>query len=359
MRTKNNPLAAEVCETGAASGFESRLARMNAAKRRQGQVLSFMVQQRDSAGNLKYRPEIRALRECGEYLIFRHYLESGVHKLIGGCSCKRHLLCPLCAIRRAARSIAAAKERLDAVVPTGPYEAFFATFTVKNGPDLQERLGHLMGSYKRLLQRRRDARKDRPKGETCYRVVEGGFASVEVTHNRGTGEFHPHIHSVILVPAGLLPTIEMEIKGKRVITPADFQRQLAAEWRELTGDSFIVDVRRIAWDSVNTDEIMVALVECFKYALKVAISETTDEELRILLQCYDVLKGRRLHSSFGVLWGVKLDDQTHDDLLPGDLEYIDVLYKYSRQFGYQLMPPAALTPRVRRLITIGRAISGA
>lgn len=359
MRAKNNPLAAEVCETGAASEFEKRLARYNAAKRRQGQVLAFMVQQRDSAGNLKYRPEIKALRECGEYLIFRHYLESGIRKLIGGCSCKRHLLCPLCAIRRAARSIAIAKERLDSVVPSGPYDAFFVTFTVKNGQDLQERFEHLMDSYKKLLRDRRNSLAKRPTSDSCYKVVNGGFSSVEVTYNREVKEYHPHIHSVILVPFGLLHTIEMEIKGKRVITPADFQRQLSAEWRKLTGDSFIVDVRRIAWDSVNTDEIMVALVECFKYALKVAISETMDEELQILLQCYDVLKGRRLYSSFGVLRGVKLDEQTSDDLLPGDLEYIDVLYRYSQQFGYQLMSPEVLTDRMRRLVTIGRAISGA
>lgn len=356
QRAKENPLAAEVWETGAAEGHDKRLRRYNAAKHRQGLVLERIVSVRDAQGNLKYRAEIKALRDCGSYLIFRHYIRPDVYKLLGGCSCKRHLLCPLCAIRRAARSIAVAKEKLDAVVPSGPYEAFFVTFTVKNGEDLQERLEHLMQSYKRLIQKRRNARKANPETDTCYKVVEGGFASYEVTYNKETGEYHPHIHSMILVPLGSLPTVEMEIKGKKIQAPAEFQRRLSAEWREITGDSFIVDVRRIAWDSVNTDEIMEALVECFKYALKVAIIEDDQRDLDVLLACYDVLKGRRLQSSFGVLWGVKLESQTSDDLLPEELEYIDVLYQYAPSFGYQLADPKMLTPEFRRRVIEGRII---
>lgn len=356
LRAKENPLAAEVWETGAAEGHVKRLARYNAAKHRQGLVLERIVSVRDAQGNLKYRAEIKALRDCGSYLIFRHYIRPDVYKLLGGCSCKRHLLCPLCAIRRAARSIAVAKEKLDAVVPSGPYEAFFVTFTVKNGEDLQERLEHLMQSYKRLLQKRRDSRKSNPQSDTCYKVVDGGFASYEVTYNKETGEYHPHIHSMILVPLGSIPTVEMEIKGKKIQAPAEFQRRLSAEWREITGDSFIVDVRRIAWDSVNTDEIMEALVECFKYALKVAIIEDDQRDLDVLLACYDVLKGRRLQSSFGVLWGVKLEEQTSDDLLPEELEYIDVLYQYAPSFGYQLADPKMLTPEFRRRVIEGRTI---
>ena len=333
LRAKENPLAAEVWETGAAEGHVKRLARYNAAKHRQGLVLERIVSVRDAQGNLKYRAEIKALRDCGSYLIFRHYIRPDVYKLLGGCSCK-----------------------LDAVVPSGPYEAFFVTFTVKNGEDLQERLEHLMQSYKRLLQKRRDSRKSNPQSDTCYKVIEGGFASYEVTYNKETGEYHPHIHSMILVPLGSIPTVEMEIKGKKIQAPAEFQRRLSAEWREITGDSFIVDVRRIAWDSVNTDEIMEALVECFKYALKVAIIEDDQRDLDVLLACYDVLKGRRLQSSFGVLWGVKLEEQTSDDLLPEELEYIDVLYQYAPSFGYQLADPKMLTPEFRRRVIEGRTI---
>lgn len=356
-QTEKNPLTAEVCETGAAGGFDQRLARYGAAKRRQRRVLDYIVQRRDAQGKLKYRPEIKALRDCGSFLIFRHYIRPDVYKLVGGCSCKRHLLCPLCAIRRAARSIAVAKERLDAVMQSGPYDAFFVTFTVKNGPDLQERFNHLMKSYQKLLQKRRDSLKVRAQSDTCYKIVEGGFASAEVTYNKAINDFHPHIHSMILVPAGSLPVVDMDIKGKRVKVSPEFHRRLVDEWQELTGDSYIVDVRKIEWNNKDVDDIMSALVECFKYALKVAISEDdTDEDIDILVRCYDVLKGRRLQSSFGVLYGLKLEEQTSDDLLPEEVEYIDLLYKYAPSFGYQLQPPNMLTVELRRKILMGRTM---
>ena len=102
---------------------------------------------------------------------------------------------------------------------------------------------------------------------------------------------------------------------------------------------------------------MSALVECFKYALKVAISEDdTDEDIDILVKCYDVLKGRRLQSSFGVLYGLKLEEQTSDDLLPEEVEYIDLLFKYSHSFGYQLQPQKMLTVELRRKILMGRTM---
>ena len=94
-----------------------------------------------------------------------------------------------------------------------------------------------------------------------------------------------------------------------------------------------------------------ALVECFKYALKM---QNLDPEIQ--LHCYDVLKGRRLHTSFGCLYGLKLEDNTNDELLAEDLEYIDMLYKYSEGFGYQLMPGNVLTDNLVYKIKTGQSL---
>ena len=73
----------------------------------------------------------------------------------------------------------------------------------------------------------------------------------------------------------------------------------------------------------------------------------------IQLACYDVLKGRRLHSAFGCLYGIKFENETNDELLPEDLEYIDLLYRYSESFGYQLFSNEKLPDGFVRQVQTG------
>ncbi|MFG4936873.1 hypothetical protein ACF0DY_32410, partial [Pseudomonas aeruginosa] len=58
--------------------------------------------------------------------------------------CKQHLICPLCAIRRGAKSLAAYLARYEVIRAQHPHlSPYLVTFTVKNGPDLAERFEHL------------------------------------------------------------------------------------------------------------------------------------------------------------------------------------------------------------------------
>ncbi|NKO00869.1 protein rep, partial [Weissella cibaria] len=120
----------------------------------------------------------------------------------------------------------------------------FITLTVKNGDDLQERFAHLVNSFRRYQKRRREwFTKGRGCNELCR--AEGGVFSYEVT-NKGNG-WHPHLHGVLLVSS----YIDRE--------------QLSAEWESITGDSKIVDVRRL---KPKNGEMAEAFCEVFKYALK-------------------------------------------------------------------------------------------
>ena len=92
----------------------------------------------------------------------------------------------------------------------------FLTLTVRsNEKPLAEQLDDLYGWYREL--RRRKAWK---------RHVRGAIATVEITRNEETGEWHPHLH---------------------VICDGEFwhQRDISIEWGEVTGGSTIVDIRRI------------------------------------------------------------------------------------------------------------------
>ena len=53
---------------------------------------------------------------CGDYLLFRHFFTVDKVKLHAAQFCKAHLLCPLCAIRRGAKALAA---YLSAGKPSG------------------------------------------------------------------------------------------------------------------------------------------------------------------------------------------------------------------------------------------------
>ena len=72
--------------------------------------------------------------------------------------------------------------------------------------------------------------------------------SYENTYNEKTGEWHPHIHMFALVDSWI------------------DQQEFAEYWQSLTGDSYIVDVRRAKKKRVR---YAGAAAEVCKYALKV------------------------------------------------------------------------------------------
>lgn len=323
---KENPLRSEVLADDTGRDHEKRLARYAKAKDRQQVVTSYMVAQKDQVGKFDLGRELKALQECGEFLIYRHYYEKDVYRLRGGCTCKKHLLCALCAIRRAAKCIAVYSEKIATVIDSGPkYDQLLITFTVKNGYNLVERMDHLKASFGKLIQKRRASLVKNPKTDTEFKHVQGAIYSYETTFNEDEG-FHPHIHMLALVPQGQFRYTEMTIKNKRVKVPVSLWRDLKDNWQTFTEDSFIVDVRLIE----SQHDQLAALVETFKYALKLS-----DLDVAVQVDAYRALRGRRLIGSMGALFGVKLPENLDDDLLPSEEKYIDIVYQYSGVFGYQ------------------------
>jgi hypothetical protein len=246
------------------------------------------------------------LNYCGEHLLFRHYLEPNEVRLHAARFCQLHLLCPLCAIRRGAKALERYLERYEVIrQDQTALRPFLVTLTVKDGPDLRERFLHLKGALQRL--NRRGARKDRGRSENWGRV-KGAVWSYEVKRGRGSGLWHPHVHIVALAELPPEPG------------------QLASEWHDLTGDSFIVDVRPIAQDVVS------GFLEVFKYAVKFS-----DMEPRETIHAWRTLKGTRLLDSSGCFRGVEVPD----DLTDGELEgpFIELLFRFCRQAGgYAYVP---------------------
>ena len=294
---KSKPLTVQSLAAEGQEGFQTnqlgkRLERYGKARENALQFRDFLVTHDE--------PKLaEALTGCGNYAVFRDYFTIGQTRLARFCTCKKHLICPLCAIRRGAKALRVYLARVTTLMAADALlRPYMVTLTVKNGPDLEERFKHLAGNLRAYHKRRKGKGQ---KGEV--RKAKSSVWSYEFT-NRGKG-WHPHVHAVWLCHTA----------------PDPFK--LSEEWRQLTGDSYIVDVRPIDM----TDPI-AGFCEVFKYALK--FSDLPDRDR---LTAYRTLKGKRLQDSFGDLRGLDVEPSDSDELLE-ELPYIERLYYFQRGRGY-------------------------
>jgi len=257
------------------------------------------------------------LQHCGHWLVFRHYYTVDKVRLHAADFCKKHLLCPLCAIRRGAKALGAYLARWQVIQEEHPeLRAYLVTLTVKNGDDLEERQRHLTTSLKRLRDRRRyfnAGTRGASWTELCKAL--GGVYTLELT-NKGNG-WHPHCHMIALG-----------------VSQID-QQALSAEWHAITGDSMVVDVRPILGDPSE------GFMEVFKYAVKFS-----DLSLQDNWQAAQVLKGKRLLNSFGLFRGVQVPESLLDEPLDS-LPYWDRFYRFlggEYRFTGESPKPAGVPP---------------
>jgi len=222
-------------------------------------------------------PRLARLAQCQSWVVFRYEPEGARIRLCRTVSCDLPLLCPLCAIRRAARAGAGYQQRTWTLLAAEPgLRLFYAVLTLHNQADLAERFEHLQRQARRLLSRRRaavSARGGHPRlayaCQTSLAAAVAGAYSFEVKRGRHSGLWHPHLNLLLLASH-----------------PLD-EQALAAEWHALTGDSYIVYCQPRPADTGT-------FVEIFKYALKFADLSYADTFL-----VYQTLHGRKLMGSFG------------------------------------------------------------
>lgn len=309
-RPKTNPMSeivlADDSEHGAdgVAALPDRLDRYSRAHQRALHMSNYATERGERKLGL-------ALSKCGDWLVFRHYYTVDKLRLHSADFCKKHLLCPLCAIRRGAKYVKAYLEKFETVRQAHPtVKPYLVTVTVKDGEDLGERFRHLRKAMKAMMQ----ARRDHLKAPAKNRHVEaakaiGGVHSIEAKRGANSGLWHPHSHSIWLCH------------------DAPDAVKLSEEWKAWTGDSFIVDVRPIAEDG----DLAKGFVEVFKYALKFSELPEADN-----WEAHETLSGKRLIDSFGVLRGVEVPDDLTDAPLD-DLPFIELFYKYAGRSGYNLV----------------------
>lgn len=275
----------------------------------------------------KHAPKIE---ECGTWLRFNHYYTVDQTRLTASNFCRKHLLCDLCALRKSALRVQVFIPKLQQLLLEDPdLEAYLVTFTVKNEDDLLERYLHLVSNFRKLVKKRHNAITLGRKN-TVMRFVAGGTMQVEIKIGEGSGQWHCHIHSIFLIKKGLFTLHRLVRKNKYVRVPLDFENQLRQEWSASTKDSHMVDVRKIEIE--DDEDRFGAICEAHKYALKPG-NMTPQQRIQAAHEMY----GRQMYSTFGNLYGLKINPDLTDDI-ESELEllpYIQLTYHYNNK-GYIL-----------------------
>lgn len=123
----------------------------------------------------------------------------------------RDRLCPFCSIARAHESGA----RVEALLRTMDSPRFMTLTVPHCDDDLRVQLDRIMVQLRELR-----------KTSAWRRYVLGGVWSLEITYNRTTGQWHPHVH--IVFDGSYFP-----------------QPELKQEWSRIQAAESIVDVRQV------------------------------------------------------------------------------------------------------------------
>ncbi len=187
---------------------------------------------------------------------------------LGGSSCRDRFCLP-CSIDR---SRCLATNVLNAL---GKRPARFVTLTIRQtDAHLRDVLDKLYGSFRKLRSR-------------CFwkNRVKGGCAFIEIKYSVANDAWNVHLHAI--VHGRFIP-----------------KRDLSHEWRKITGDSYIVDVRLVE-DEARIGRYVV------KYVSK-AFNDTFLNRPSYLDTVVASMVGRRLCLTFGDWRGIKLTESPNE-----------------------------------------------
>lgn len=220
-----------------------------------------LVRTNASQGRLEH------FQTCGASLWVQKAVATDQVRIVGNCCHDR--FCLPCQSARAARI------RANLAAHLKDHPARFVTLTLRHSrTPLNDQIDRIYRSFTELKRR-----------EFWKQNVIGGVAFLEVKLGERDGLWHVHLHC--LVEGSYLD-----------------QRGLSEAWHAVTGDSSIVDVRRISSDDAAAHYVT-------KYVTKPADSSVLANH-DALDEFVIAMKGRRLFNPFGTLRKIKLDEVPDD-----------------------------------------------
>lgn len=260
-------------------------------------ALSYPVEEIDPAAAFR-------MRRCADRLSFTKDAD-GHMKLRQAYFC-RVRLCPMCQWRRSLKMNGQVRQCLEYLTKARaeqghkPYQYILLTLTVPNcpGEELAHTLDTIQAAWKRL-QRRAE----------YMAAIKGNVRCVEITYNRLTDTYHPHIHALLAVNPSYFT-------GRTYVT---HDRWLQI-WRECTGISTItqVDVRKTTGDAAAVAEVTKYATKTVDYLVPGDGARNVEVVGTLLRSCHK----RRFAGWGGVLrqahQALQLDDVETGDLIHTD-----------------------------------------
>lgn len=261
------------------------------------------------------------LKDCATELTYSYDPITGRKKLKSANFC-RVRLCPMCQWRRALKTYIHMVKIYNAVEADRPRGYLFLTLTMRNVPlnQLNDSLDKLSIALKKLMGYAK-----------VKQSIKGWYRGVEITHNKMTDTFHPHVHLLLCT-------------NKRYFKSNEYIKQ--SEWVELWKKALqvdytpIVDIRRVKGD------IGKAVAECAKYTVKEStLIHPDDWDLTIdTVRALDKILNKRRFIGYGGIFKdwhkrLNLDDEENGDLIHVEAEEqpaieLDPIIVYTWRTGY-------------------------
>lgn len=252
---------------------------------------------------------------CGKALGFG--LDANGRHLVASNFCQQRF-CPMCTARLAKQNARQLGKVLTVAQERTPGLRFvFLTLTLRNcdASALPSTVVRLLEGWKRLT---------RMTDVKC--AVLGFFRALEVTRNRDTGTFHPHLHAILAVPASYFDA------GSLIYISHD---DLMRAWGRALRVDYLPAVRISALYSKGEDrdrkrgetDTAAAVVEAAKYSVKDSdiCAGGGDDAAEVYRAMLDALHGKRLTAFAGVLRAIarelKAEDLEAADTIDADEDH--------------------------------------
>jgi hypothetical protein len=243
------------------------------------------------------------IRHCGERLVFRApNCECDPHarpSLVGANLCT-HRMCHHCSRLRSRRLAGRVRERVDELRVGGTTRYALLTLTYRDTEVLDGCIDRCWKDFRTL------------RGRALWGSVLGSVATIEIKRGERSGLWHPHLHVLVARPScqclrGRTPDDygEFCIHGRISCPHALNQCCVVDAWRQITGDSFVIDIRAVRADSDG--DMGGAIREVVKYCTKLTEVDAMvrDDGLTDVLELHRAIRGRRLLVTTGVFRGLR------------------------------------------------------